>query len=216
MKPILKKETIILTIQNGVTNREDLKKEIDKGHVLEGYTNIGIEVESPGTLKHSYKGGIIFGGEDTDAIVKFQEILNKSEIVNTVEDNIKKELWKKFLWNSTFNMLTAAINVTVDALFKDERSSKLVDDLLSEIISIADSEGIELGEEERSQALMTAKAVGSYVTSTLNDVRRHKKLEIDTFTGHLVELAKKNNVEAPINNILYAELKAVEAQINFK
>ena len=50
-------------------------------------------------------------------------------------------------------------------------------------------------------------------TSMLQDILAKRKTEVDIFSGTILKLAKKHNIETPYNKIVYEIIKAKESAI---
>jgi 2-dehydropantoate 2-reductase len=80
-----------------------------------------------------------------------------------------------------------------------------------ECLSIAQHEGINLKPDVIDQSI-TDVAINwpNQISSTAQDLAKHKATEIDFLNGKIVEKAKKYNINAPINEMLYSIVKMRE------
>ncbi|MCK5264096.1 MAG: hypothetical protein KAR03_00685, partial [Candidatus Thorarchaeota archaeon] len=60
--------------------------------------------------------------------------------------------------------------------------------------------------------LGTAKATGDNINSMLQDIKAGKKTEIDSITGEIIRLGKELGIETPMNESVYALIKAIESK----
>lgn len=215
-KPCVREKTFIMSIQNGIGNYPKLKAEFGDARVIPAFTKIGVSVESPGVIKHIGSGEIYFGEENgtvTDRVKKIKTIFEKAKITHSIPKDIKREIWKKFVWNTTFNIITAAYRIKGDVLMNDPAIFALAERVLNELITLAEKEGVEINEADREDIIKLALDLGAFETSTYQDVCAGKRLEFEAFTGDALRLAEKHGLELPANRLLYLRMKEVEADI---
>jgi 2-dehydropantoate 2-reductase len=64
MEPLMKDETIVLTLQNGLGNQEAIEGVLGKGRILIGITPAGALLIGPGRVQHTGWGDIYLGEPD--------------------------------------------------------------------------------------------------------------------------------------------------------
>ncbi|MCB1195339.1 ketopantoate reductase family protein [bacterium] len=214
LRPVIGTHTQILTIQNGLWSYEKLSAQFGAGKVIRGLCRIGVEVTSPGVITHSYLGVIVFGedsGAVTTRIDALEELFIQSGIEYNISADIRRAVWKKFTWNSIFNILSGILNVTLDKLYANPETIALCEQIACEIQRLAAKDGVTLTAKDMEWILSVSSTLGQFRTSTFQDRQKGKPLEYDTFTGYIVRLAEKYAVPVPINSILLAMIKAVNA-----
>lgn len=214
LRPVVGTNTQILTIQNGLESYEKLSAQFGADRVIRGLCRIGVEVTSPGVITHSYLGVIVFGedsGAVTPRIEMLEELFIRSGIEYSISADIRRAAWKKFTWNSIFNILSGILNVTLDKLYANPESVSLCEQIAREIELLARKDGVTLTPSDMEWILSVSSTLGQFRTSTFQDRQKGKPLEYDTFTGYIVRLAKKHAVPVPVNSILLAMIKAVNA-----
>jgi 2-dehydropantoate 2-reductase len=107
------------------------------------------------------------------------------------------EIWVKLAWNTIFNSLTAIAFAEVHELFKDRKISRLIDYLYKEISEVAESEGIVFTEIDYRKVITDTKKVNIAKTSSYQDREKGKKSEAGYFTGELLKIASKNEIDTP-------------------
>lgn len=203
--------TTILPLQNGIENLPKLRKAFGD-RVLPGLCRIGIRIAEPGVLSHTNPGSVIVGELDGSVSNRVQAIKNAYDAVDVeceISENIEREIWKKFSWNSIFNMLTAAEDVTTDRLYAGGEQKERLRNLADEILQVAKAEQIGLRPEDLEKIIIKTENIGAFVTSTLHDRRVGKKLEYDAFTGALLRLGEKHGVKMPAYRKLHAQLSDI-------
>ena len=126
---------------------------------------------------------------------------------------------KKLVVNAVVNPLTAIIGCRNGALFKDEASKRMLQDIFTE----ADTQSFISSlapDAERSQAPLgrmphvlqadtlvhevkrVAQLTKGNISSTLSDVRKGRPTEVSFLNGYLVRLGKQYGIPTPVNSAL--------------
>jgi len=213
IRPVVGQDTQILSIQNGIENYFKLAKIFGEDHIIRGFCRIGAMVAEPGVISHSSMGGITIGennGSKSDRLIELCRHFDDVNVTCTISENIEKEVWIKFAWNSVFNMLTGLIGVTLDKIFRNTESEKLCRSLFDEISLLAGKYGITFSEQDTYEIIDKSRNLGAFKTSTYQDRVRGKKLEYETFTGTIVRMAHEKNVSLPYNETLYGLFKLMD------
>ena len=211
--PVVAGDTQILTLQNGIENYPKLVEAFGKGRVIQGFCKIGAGVPEPGVIEHKAFGQITLGeqdGSESKRVKSIQGLLGRARVPVSVSNQITKDIWLKFTWNCLLNMVTAVGNVTVDQIFDHNESEQLCYDLFGEVQKVAQKEGIELLHEEGKTIIESSKKLKGFETSTYQDRQKGKPMEYEAFTGAVVRLAGKYEVEVPHHQTLYALLKLID------
>lgn len=207
IKHLIKKDTIILSLQNGL-GTEDLIKSIVDCKVIRGITTMGTTFLEAGNVICSNIGNIYL--EDSDFSGKINDVLNKVGLNSEVSGNMKERMWLKLMVNCVMNPLTAVFQVKNGAI---ERVPELVKSIINEVILVAEKEGLNFNSEEIFNTVMKAiKNSAENKSSMLQDILKGKKTEIDFLNGKVVELGKKHNVKTPVNEMLVSMVKFLEKQ----
>ena len=213
LKGVVGKDTLILSIQNGLSNYSKLVKAFGRKKVVRGFCYIGSEMLENGIIKHTSNGFIIIGespGISQKIISKLYDVFTDSGIETRVSKDIVHDIWAKFSWNCTLNILCAIIGKDTDSLFSSGETERLTRGLYDEIRKVAGAHGVKLAKKDESNVIDKAKKHGPFKPSTLQDVQRGKMLEYEAFTGEIVRMAKSKGIDVPISKTLYALLKAIE------
>ena len=205
-KKIITKDTIVLSLQNGLTNIEKIKKYIDSKKIIAGVTTHGALYYKPGFVKHTGKGATILGelnGQKTKRIVKIVNVFNKSRIETDVSNDIVKELWIKAIINSSINPLTTLFQCKNGYLLENPILENLVEKICFESTKIANSNKFKLDFDEMiDRTIEVIKNTSENKSSMLQSFNKNKKTEIESINGKLIEVGIKNNIDVPLNEML--------------
>lgn len=214
LKPLVKEDSIVLTLQNGIGNIEILNSILGENFILGGTTAHGATVIENGYVKHAGTGDTLIGeqnGKITERLLKIQDLFNSAKIKVTVTKNLKGILWSKLLINSVINPLTAIFKVKNGKLVENEYSYQLMKLILEEGDKIRKEEGIEIiydnpFDKVKDVCIKTAENI----SSMLQDVLKKKRTEIDFINGAIVKSGKKLNIPTPVNELITSIIKAIE------
>lgn len=212
LKPHLSDKTIIISMQNGVENEEILGEILGKQNIIGSVVFITAGIESPGVIKHTGYGKVIFGelsGQISDRIREIERIFLGAGIPAGITTSIKTELWSKLMLNIPYNGFTALVRGPLENYQELPEAQECFLRALKEVQLVALHEGYKISDEAVENAVKFTKneKFGTFKSSTLLDAEAGKQLEIEALQGAVIKAAKKHNLDIPINKLLYALLK---------
>ena len=143
------------------------------------------------------------------------QAITKGGLPCEISWDIEKDLWAKMLYNCALNPLGAILNVPYGALGESEFSRSLMNDIIREVFSVMIHAGHKthwpLAEDYlkvfyEKQLPPTAE----HTSSTLQDIKRKKKTEIEALNGIVIQMADKLSLPVPINRTVYQIVKFIE------
>ena len=207
IRKLIKKDTIVLILQNGLGNEEVVKHVVGEVKVVRGVTKMAAEFFKPGEIKF-WNGETVV--ESSDASTEIAKILNDCGLRARVSEHIDREIWTKLVVNCVVNPLTALFRVRNCEIWGDSLKN-VRQGVVSECLRVAEAEGIALN---RNIAERMDNQVLSYAnfSSMYQDIIKGKKTEIDFLNGRIVELGKKHRVSTPFNETLVSFIKFLEGK----
>ncbi|OFX87184.1 MAG: 2-dehydropantoate 2-reductase [Bacteroidetes bacterium GWF2_33_16] len=207
LKTIIKNDTIVLPLQNGVLAAEELKENIKQENIIGGLCRIISKIESPGVINHfGIEPTILFGELDnskTERILKIKAIFDNAGINAKISDDIVVDLWKKFIPICVSGLL-AITNTTYGELRELSETRQLMIELLNEIFRLSQKIGIKIESAYLDKAITFIDSFPYDSTSSLTrDVWEGKPSEIEYQNGTVVRLGEKFGVDTPINRFVY-------------
>ena len=209
IKNRVRKDTIILCLQNGLYSENVVKKIVGKRClVLRAITNFGAIFLNPGIV--DYKSCSYTSIEKSHKSKEIADNFTKCGLNGHVSGNIKYDMWKKLVFNCVLNPLTAILKIENKGVC-DERLNPLKKLIIDECVKAAEKDGVKFGigflkilnEEFRSS---------QNISSMQQDLIKGKKTEIGFLNGAVAELGKKHKVECPVNEALVDIIKNIETQ----
>ncbi|MEI8341136.1 MAG: 2-dehydropantoate 2-reductase, partial [Verrucomicrobiota bacterium] len=185
--PLLKPDTVLVTLQNGLGNEEYLSELFGKERVMGGLCFVCLNRVAPGVIEHYGHGTLSIGefcGEPKtrthDLVAAFREA---GVDARTVEC-LALERWKKLVWNVPFNGLSiVAGNVTVDVILSDDGLRSLTRNLMEEIIGAAAKLGYVLPSGLVDHQIERTLPMGAYKPSSLIDFMQGRAVEVESIWG---------------------------------
>jgi len=221
----------ILTAQNGIQADGLVSSYAAKERIISSIVMLGSTYLEPGKIVHNFEGawiiGKIFGKNDT-RVEKIGAILN-SAFPAIISDDIKGMKRLKIFVNAN-NCIPAILGISMQEAFSDINISRISIAVWKEGLDIVTKAGIKLEslpdfplerfiQLTSSPSLEAAKIFSGIMGnlskeplygSILQSIKRGRPSEIDYINGEFVNLAKKNNLFAPLNEKLVEMVHQVE------
>lgn len=220
LKGIISAESCFLTLQNGLGNVEKLGELFGEERVFAGVTTHGATLLGVGHVRHAGHGKIWLGpmAETAPGGVVVQDsrelpaALNRAGLQALEVTDIQTVIWRKLLANVGINALTAILRVPNGELLNLPESRKLMARAVAEAVEMARLNGVHLhAPEEIEKVKDVCRSTATNISSMLQDVRRQRKTEINYINGAVVHMAARHGVAAPVNEVLTALVRSLEA-----
>lgn len=211
IKPHINKNSVIVSLQNGIGNFESICEHVESDRIVYGITTHGASKESPGTLRLGGYGTIEFGGSSEDSVKKICYLLEKAALDFEITGTPEKSVWQKALINAGINPIAAIMNITNGEIIKSSYLKKLQENIIIEGTAAAEYAGIHIDAKEIiSRTIDVCIKTSMNRCSMLQDITSRRKTEIDHINGKIIEYAAKGSITVPFNESLYYMIKAAE------
>ena len=204
-KNMIGKNTIVLSLQNGIGNVDEIAKVIPEEQICCGTTAHGALNLGPGHSRHTGIGVTNVGtvkGDRTHAetVAKW---LREGGFDVAVYDNVMQLIWHKLFANIAINAVCALLNVQNKYVALNENAHTLSEKMVREAIAVANASGCTFDEEaEVKAAFDVAIATGENRCSMLQDFDRKGITEIKIINGAVVAEGKKVGIDTPYNEAI--------------
>ncbi len=199
------KDTIILSVLNGVESEKQVAAVYGEEHVLYSYMRISIVMKDGKTEFDPHKGSIHFGDLKNDPehysenVLAVKNLFDLCGIDYKVDADMLKGIWFKFMCNVAENMTCAMFGVPFGAFQKSDDANYFRHKAMWEVIHVANKLGIDIGQNEIDRQEHTiGRLPYENKPSTLQDLEAGKHTEVDMFAGTVVRLGKELSVETPV------------------
>jgi 2-dehydropantoate 2-reductase len=208
IKPVLTKNTMVISLLNGVENQDVLSSVIDKKHVLGGLCLVVSKVEDYGIINHmSYEPTLVFGELNqkiSERALQIEKTLNEANITNRLSEDIFKEIWTKFLYITTVSAIGVLTRSTIGEMLASPEIYKMMRQTSAEIVAVANAKGIAIDEETIEKTFKIIDKQPYNTTASLQrDMMEGKPSELEAQNGTVVKFGKLLGVPTPINDFIY-------------
>ena len=207
-------DTLVMTLQNGLGNAEQIAAVVGAERVLVGTTAMGATLEGPGRVIDNGKGVTHIGNFAASVTKKLYEIaavFSRSGLYTVVDANVESLRWSRLTVNAGLNALSAVTGLTNGQLAAYLETQELMNRAVAEAEAVARAHGASLPHANmQAQVLANAQATKDNKSSMLQDVLKKRPTEIDAINGAIVREGTALGVATPVNEVLTLLVKARE------
>ncbi|MDB5299695.1 MAG: 2-dehydropantoate 2-reductase [Phycisphaerales bacterium] len=214
IRPLVKEDTAILTLQNGLGSEERLAELFGKQHILGGMAFTCINRLGPGVIHHMAEGWVRigeFGGGPSPRASRIAGLFTASRIECKVLDNLRRGRWEKLSWNIPFNGLGAVMDLTTDRLIGTEEGVAMVLAIIGEVAEAARLLGAAIPEDLPRRHIEKTRLMGAYQTSMQIDRREGRLMEVEAILGEPLRQGMAAGAKMPRLSVIYEMARAVDA-----
>ena len=205
----LAQDGVVLTLQNGMGNRETLAKVLGAKRVTLGVTTIGATLLGPGRVKQAGEGMISLSAHSL--LSPLVNLMRSAGFVIETEPDPTALLWGKLVINAAINPLTTLLRVPNGELLTRSSARALLQAIVREAASVAIAQGIRLPYPDPVIATETiARRTADNRSSMLQDVLRGAPTEIDAICGAIVQAGEMTNVPTPIIRTMWQLIQSLQ------
>ncbi|MBK9713494.1 MAG: 2-dehydropantoate 2-reductase [Kouleothrix sp.] len=212
---IVQRSALVVTLQNGVGNRELLAEALGAARVGQGVTALGATLLGPGRVRHAGQGTTVFGtSPDRAGMAALADLFSACGLPAELSDDLDSLVWGKLVVNVGINALTALLRVPNGALAATPEARALVAAAVAEAVAVAHARGTALPyADPLAHVLDVARATAANRSSMLQDALRGSPTEIATINRAVVREGQRLGVETPVNRALAELVAALDATI---
>ena len=198
----------IVCVQNGLYS-ENLVKDLvgDRALVLRAITQVGGVLVRPGVVDNTVAGYTLL--ESHPQSPKIAAILTEAGLDGRVIPDIKKEMWRKAVFNCVINPTTALLDSEVGSIV-DPRLNSLKKQIIDECVAVAAADGVKM-DEDFVATIDRLFAGARTIASMRQDLMKGRKTEIDHMNGAVAELGVKFGIACPVNTAMTTMIRFLEA-----
>jgi 2-dehydropantoate 2-reductase len=218
LPPLVGPATMVVTLQNGLGNEEQLARMFPAEQILGGLCFVCLNRIEAGVIHHLAHGMVVLGEfrrwpepRTHDLAAAFRN----AGIVCKVTDDLARAHWEKLVWNIPFNGLGVASAtgyeavaseaeleklqpcLTTDKLLADPKWEALVRELMLEVIGAGQALGHAIPESLADKQIERTRSMGAYKASTLIDFERGQPLELQSLFLEPLRQAQEAGVKMP-------------------
>jgi 2-dehydropantoate 2-reductase len=216
IRPIVGPDTAVISLQNGVLKDEELIRAFGRDRIIGGVCYLAASLARPGVIVRTGElERLVFGEFDGTASPRarrFLEACRSAGINAELSQNIRRDIWDKFVFLVAFSGTTATMRSTIGPIRGHPQTRAFLLDVMREAVAVARACGIDLPADYADHQLKVADAVAADMTSSMHhDLERGNRLEVRWLSGGVVDLGRAASVPTPLNRAisdilaLYAE-----------
>ncbi|MEC3861105.1 2-dehydropantoate 2-reductase [Mesobacterium sp. TK19101] len=210
--PMLRDDTMVVTVQNGITAPEILAETVGQHHVLPGVARIPGEISEPGVMMHNSDNNALNFGEWSGGTSARAEALLQAMTVPGMTpqrlDDIWADLWTKFIMQSAFSGVSAAGRLDIGQIRSTPATTELFWSAMREAEAVARAEAAQVPDDvlDRVWGFMTSMPA-TVRASMLDDLRKGKPIEVDFLSGEIARRGRALGIPTPVQSTLHGLLR---------
>lgn len=212
LKPILKDDTGVISLLNGVDSEDRLIATLGREHVLGGVAYISSVIDAPGVIRmHAEFGHIAFGELDNDNSTPraqaFAKAFAAAGICEQPAEDIHQMIWAKFLMLSSFAGITSLTRLPIGPIREHDETFALLTGHMAEVEAVARARGVNLPEDicARTEKMMRGWPPVQQ-SSMQQDLAKGNRIEVPWLSGMVAKLGAEHGVDTPVARFVAAAL----------
>jgi 2-dehydropantoate 2-reductase len=215
IKPIVGRDTVVVSFQNGVLKDNDLVRAFGRARVMGGVCYVATTVARPGVIRRT---GVLerllfgeFDGEASPRATRFLDACRRGGIKAELSRNISREIWEKFVFLVALSGATTAMRAKIGQIRANPQTRIFLLDLMREVVAVGRAQGIDLPAHYAERQLRLVDELSADMTSSMShDLERGNRLEVRWLSGGVVELGAAAGIPTPLNRAV-ADILALYA-----
>ncbi len=214
--PLVRKDTVVLTLQNGLGNVETMSALLPVECITAGVSYCGAGLQAPGRVREAGKGKTIIGeldGAVTPRLLFLQRLFNRSGLPAETSRDVTGLIWTKLMANAGINAVAALRGIRNGEILEDPETLDLMQRAAAEAFAVARAKGItpavpDVQEYVRRTVLDTCENYASMV----QDVRAKRRTEVECINGAVAAEGKRLGIPTPVNEMLTERVLAMQSR----
>lgn len=201
----------IVSLQNGLGNREVLARAAGHDRVAVGVATLGATLLAPGRVR-AFPGRIVIGATRAQPLARLIEAFEAAGMLVETAADIDRLIWRKLAVNCAINPASALLGLANGALLASAESRERMAAAAREVGAVAAARGIDLQADPAELALEVAAATAGNRSSMLQDLDRGAPTEIDALCGAVVQEGRRLGIATRVNESLWGAVREREGR----
>jgi 2-dehydropantoate 2-reductase len=211
VSPLIGRNSVVITLQNGVEAVDIVAKQVGRAHVAGGVAYVAAVIAEPGLIRHTSLDALIFGeldGRRSERLVALEAACRRAGFSARASDHIDVDLWSKFSRLSVFSGMTAVTRSPIGVLRGDPELLAMLQAACEETALVARARGIALPAALMQEIMRMVEELPYHAKSSmLEDLERGRRLELPWLSGAVVRLGREAGIPTPIHSFIATVLK---------
>ncbi len=221
MQPLLRQDTVVLSIQNGLGGPDTAAKVLGRERLLVGVVGgFGASIKAPGHAHHNGWELVRLGelaGAISPRLEAIAEVWRSGGFRVKCFDDIDQLVWEKLICNVCFSGPCAVTERTIIEVIGDPDAWQVASGCAAEAYNVARARGIRLDFDD---PVAYVRAFGMKIPkarpSMLLDHMAGRMSEIEAINGAIPVAAKAAGIAAPFNEVISALVLAKERRMGVR
>lgn len=211
VRPMMGDGSVVLTLQNGIDNYEQLAAAFGDARVIIGSCYMEGRVVEPGVVSQGGPGAASFGEIQPGVTERCQRLLQVFQDADwnvTLEENMMAMLWKKFSYIAGSAAVCSATNSVYEEMRNVPETRALIQGAIEEALAVGRARGAPIADDSLEWAMDSLDRFPPQGRSSLaKDFLEDRQVELEGMNGTVSRMGREAGVPTPINDALYAILK---------
>ncbi len=146
--PCIGDDTIVVPVLNGFTYHDTATSIMKNGKIVDSAIYITSSYQEDYSIRQEGRFARIYiGSDDAEATKKVYDVLNHPGLTCCIAENITVEIWRKFILNCAYNVLTAYYRTSIGGALSQPHGKEEFRALLQEAYNVGKAAGISLPDD---------------------------------------------------------------------
>lgn len=203
--PMIDEHTMVLSLQNGYGNYDEIAKVIPEEQIIIGNTAFGATPIAPGHVSNTGYGATNMGSPKAPMakVEAVAEAFRAAGLETDVHENVMNAIWHKLSANVCINGVSALLGTPNGFIGSNEYARETAKLLCKEAIEVANAAGCTLDyETELEHAFEVSRNTYETISSMVQAVTHERETEIRIINGAVSKLGKQYGIPTPCNDLL--------------
>ncbi len=210
-------QTILLSLLNGISSEEVIGQAFGMDKVVYCVAQGMDAVKIGNRLTYVHRGQLCFGDKEpgviSDKVHAVDEFFNSADIPHTVETQMSRKLWGKFMVNVGVNQVLAVYGDNYASVQKPGERRDMMIAAMREVMALSEKEGVFLTDNDLNYWLGVIDGLNPQgKPSMLQDVEAKRVSELELFAGTVLRHGEKHGIEVPMNAMLNEKMRQIESE----
>ena len=217
LSPLVGPGTVVLTLQNGIDNGEQIAVAVGTEPVMIGSAFMEGRISEPGVVTQGGPGTAGFG-EMTVGITERGERLYREFVAAgwrvELHENMVGMLWKKFSYIAGSAAVCSAANCVYEEMRTVPATRALIQQAIEEALAVGRASGAPIMDDSLEWAMNSLDRFPAQGRASMaKDFTEGLPVELEGLNGALIRLARQTATPTPANDFLYAVLRPLADRI---
>lgn len=214
IKNFIGKNTIILSLLNGINSEEIIGDRYGMDKLLYSFCIIGA-IRDGNEIHVSDKYKIVFGEKEnkvySEKVQVVKEFFERAGVSYEIPQNMLHSQWSKFMFNVGINTSSAVLKADYGVFQKSKEARELMLSLMQEVVGVSEKAGVNLSKTDiENWCKVLDKCEPEGKTSMCQDILAGRKTEVDMFSKTVCDLGERYGIATPVNKTFLNIIKVME------